>query len=47
MAAMKTKQTLDTKHTKALRKCIDQFSAAYFSKEDLAHIRKSHGKHAD
>ncbi|MFG0319718.1 MAG: superoxide dismutase [Ni] [Planctomycetota bacterium JB042] len=45
--AMKAKQTVDSKHCEKLRKLIDQFSAAYFSEEDLKHIREHHGEPHD
>ncbi len=45
--AMKAKQTTDVEHTKHLRQLVDQFAAAYFNAEDLAHIRSHHGKHSD
>lgn len=45
--AMKAKQTTDVEHAKHLRRLVDQFSAAYFNAEDLAHIRSHHGKHSD
>lgn len=41
--AMKAKQTVDTKHVENLRKLIDEFAAAYFSEEDLKHVREHHG----
>ena len=45
--AMKSKQSVDTTHTKKLRQLVDGFAEAYFSGEDLEHIRKEHGKHHD
>ena len=45
--AMKSKQTVDKSHTKRLRQLVDGFAHAYFSAEDLEHIRKEHGKHHD
>ncbi len=45
--AMKAKQTTDVEHAKHLRRHVDQFAAAYFSAEDLKHIRSHHGKHSD
>ena len=41
VAAMKCKQTTDKSHVEALRKAALEFSATYFSAEDLEHI-KSH-----
>ncbi len=43
--AMKAKQTIDVAHCEHLRARIDTFSAAYFSAEDLKHVREHHGKH--
>jgi nickel superoxide dismutase len=40
--AMKCKQTTDLSHVQALRKLVRQFSGAYFSKDDLEHLRKDH-----
>ena len=45
--AMKAKQTTDVEHAKHLRRHVDQFAAAYFTAEDLKHIRSHHGKHSD
>ncbi len=45
--AMKAKQTTDVEHGKHLRRHVDEFSAAYFTAEDLKHIRSDHGKHSD
>jgi len=45
--AMKAKQTIDTAHCEHLRQRIDAFSAAYFSAEDLKHIREHHGSHQE
>lgn len=45
--AMKSKQTTDVDNTKQLRRLVDQFAAAYFTAEDLEHIRSHHGKHSD
>lgn len=42
--AMKAKQTTDVEHCKHLRDLVDKFAAAYFSGEDLKHIREHHGK---
>ena len=44
VAAMKCKQTVDASHCAKLRELLDYFSAAYFSAEDLKHIREHHGK---
>jgi hypothetical protein len=44
---MKAKQTTDVEHAQHLRQHVDQFAAAYFSAEDLKHIRSHHGKHSD
>lgn len=41
--AMKCKQTVDTAHVKDLRALVQDFSATYFSKEDLEHL-EMHGK---
>ena len=38
--AMKAKQTTDQAHVKKLRELIDAFAKAYFSKEDLEHLKK-------
>lgn len=38
--AMKAKQTTDLDHVEALRSLIAEFSAMYFSKEDLEHLRQ-------
>lgn len=43
VAAMKCKQTTDVSHVAALRALAVEFSATYFSAEDLEHIRGSHG----
>ena len=40
VAAMKCKQTTDTQHTDQLRSLIDAFAEAYFSPEDLQHLRE-------
>ncbi|MEM7165194.1 MAG: superoxide dismutase [Ni] [Planctomycetota bacterium] len=40
VAAMKCKQTVDKKHCAELRRLIDQFSNAYFSKADLDHMKQ-------
>lgn len=42
ISAMKAKQTTDVAHCASLRSQIDAFSAAYFSAEDLEHIRSHH-----
>jgi nickel superoxide dismutase len=47
VSSMKAKQTLDPVHCGALREQIDRFAAAYFSEEDLKHIREHHGKHSE
>ena len=39
VSAMKSKQTTDTAHTAKLRELISDFSEAYFSAEDLEHLR--------
>jgi hypothetical protein len=44
VAAMKCKQTTDKSHVEALRKTALEFSATYFSGEDLEHIRSHHGE---
>ncbi|MCH2375116.1 MAG: superoxide dismutase [Planctomycetes bacterium] len=40
--AMKAKQTTDVAHCKHLRDLVDKFAEAYFSPEDLKHIRSHH-----
>ena len=45
VAAMKCKQTTDKSHVEALRKAALDFSAGYFSAEDLEHINSHHGSH--
>lgn len=47
LVAMKTKQTVDPAHCEKLRSLIDDFSAAYFSEEDLKHVREHHGAGGD
>jgi len=42
VAAMRCKQTTDTEHVGTLRKLALEFSATYFSEEDLEHIRGHH-----
>ena len=42
--AMKCKQTLDTQHVQNLRQLAKDFSASYFSKEDLEHLKGHHWK---
>jgi len=42
VAAMKCKQTVDPANVEAIRKLALQFSATYFSAEDLEHIRQHH-----
>jgi nickel superoxide dismutase len=47
VAAMKCKQTTDTAHVATLRRVAADFSATYFSADDLKHLREhsfSHGK---
>ncbi len=44
VGAMKCKQTVSTDHTAGLRKSLDKFVGAYFTGEDLKHIREHHGK---
>lgn len=43
VAAMKCKQTTDTAHVEALRSHARTFSQAYFSPEDLEHMKGEHG----
>lgn len=38
--AMKCKQTIDTVNVADLRQLVESFSATYFSKEDMAHLRE-------
>lgn len=46
VAAMKCKQTTDKSHVESVRKVALEFSASYFSAEDLKHINSHHdGKH--
>ncbi len=40
VAAMKCKQTTDATHVAALRSLARKFSAAYFSKKDLEHLKQ-------
>ena len=42
VAAMKCKQTTDKGHVDALRTAALEFSAGYFSAEDLEHINSHH-----
>lgn len=42
VAAMKCKQTTDAANVEEIRKLADQFSRAYFTAEDLEHLRE-HG----
>ena len=42
VAAMKCKQTTDTKYVEEVRKLAAAFSETYFSKEDLEHIKSHH-----
>lgn len=42
IAAMKCKQTVDEAHVAKSRELLDSFCAAYFSAEDLEHIREHH-----
>ena len=43
--AMKAKQTTDPAHCAKMREHLHAFSAAYFSKEDLDHIKGHHKGH--
>jgi nickel superoxide dismutase len=43
VAAMKCKQTTDAANVEAIRKLAQDFSATYFSAEDLEHIRQHQG----
>ncbi len=43
--AMKCKQTTDTAHVDMLRTLAREFSATYFSKEDLEHMKEHKGDH--
>jgi len=45
VAAMKCKQTTDNSHVNAVRKAASEFSAGYFSAEDLEHLKKH--EHSD
>ena len=45
VAAMKCKQTTDKSHVDALRKAASEFSAGYFTAEDLEHLNKH--EHSD
>ncbi|HIK61244.1 MAG TPA: hypothetical protein EYF98_11225, partial [Planctomycetes bacterium] len=46
VAAMKCKQTTDKSHVEALRKTALEFSATYFSAEDLKHLSEhEHSEH--
>jgi nickel superoxide dismutase len=40
--AMKAKQTTDPVHVEKLRGLVEKFSALYFSKEELEHLREHH-----
>lgn len=42
LSAMKSKQTTDTTHTDNLRKQVMEFAEAYFSPEDLEHLKEHH-----
>ena len=42
VAAMKCKQTTDLKWVETLSALVEKFSATYFSKEDLEHLRDHH-----
>ena len=42
VAAMKCKQTTDAAHCKKVLEHLDAFAVAYFSKEDLEHLKNSH-----
>ncbi len=44
VAAMKCKQTTEASHVQRLRELMLEFSATYFSEEDLEHIRGHHAK---
>ncbi len=44
VAAMKTKQTTEVKHIETLRKTLHEFTEAYFSEEDIKHL-KEHFEH--
>ena len=43
--AMRAKQTTRVEHCVAMRQHVDTFAAAYFSAEDLKHIREHHKGH--
>ncbi len=43
VAAMKCKQTTDTSNVETMRRLAREFSATYFSKEDLEHMREHSG----
>lgn len=43
VSAMKCKQTTDAAHVEKMRKLAMEFSATYFSKEDLEHLKGHHG----
>ena len=43
--AMKCKQTTDVAHVEAMRTLAREFSATYFSKEDLEHMKEHQGDH--
>ncbi|MGE3165783.1 MAG: superoxide dismutase [Ni] [Planctomycetota bacterium] len=42
VSAMKCKQSVEVTHVAKSRELLDAFCAAYFSKEDLEHIREHH-----
>ena len=43
VAAMKSKQSTAAANTTKVRELVAQFVPTYFSAEDLAHLRESHG----
>ena len=45
VAAMKCKQTTDVAHVETLRKTAAEFSATYFSADDLKHLREHSFNH--
>ena len=45
VAAMKCKQTTDASHVARLRELAKKFSSAYFSKEDLKHLKHHKSGH--
>ncbi|MCP4638798.1 MAG: superoxide dismutase [bacterium] len=42
VASMKAKQTTDKQHVDKLRKLVDEFAHAYFTPEQLAHMKHQH-----